>query len=148
MHQGIGNEFLRDSGMGRSLQVAHSRGTPFETVWSIPVRPTQRKARRRGDLEMLFQTPGSQGNSISLLTVIETRQTAPTNDSNMSSDDKDRVSLAMQLCEAIIEASEHISSLDPDLAYDVLEQIGEKDWVSDGQLTALQNIAAGFHLKY
>lgn len=66
----------------------------------------------------------------------------------MSDDDEDRVSLAIQLCEAIIEASERISSLDPDLAYDVLEQIEEKDWVSDGQLTALQNIAAGFHLKY
>jgi ABC-type phosphate/phosphonate transport system ATPase subunit len=65
----------------------------------------------------------------------------------MSDEDEDRVYLARELCEAIIEASERISSLDPDLAYDVLEQIEEKDWVSEGQLTALQNIATGFHLK-
>ena len=38
---------------------------------------------------------------------------------------------ARELCEAIIEASYDIDALDPSMAEDILEQIEEKDWVSN-----------------
>ena len=55
---------------------------------------------------------------------------------------------ARELCEAIIEASHRIGPLDPDFAENILEQIEEKDWVSDSQIAALERIADAFKIDY
>jgi hypothetical protein len=65
----------------------------------------------------------------------------------MRDDDSSLLYKAGDLIEAIIEHCEE-NGLDADFAESIEEQIAEKNWVSEAQLSALEKIADKFDIPY